>query len=550
MTTALAQDTSGITTPTRGSDIRSTYVQEIFSSIAEAHPDAVAAIFGEEKLTYGELDARSNQLAHALQEHGVGPEVVVGIAVDRARSLEMLMCVWAVLKAGGAFLLMNPAPSYPEKKLAFILKEARPYVLVTQAHLAKRLALLAAPAQVLCLDTERGAIARRSTKAPTNMLSPNNLAYLMATSGTTAGEPKVVLVEHHSLRNLAAGQLESFDIRPTDRILQFASWTFDAVISEVVLAACSGACLVMGTREALRPGPTLPAFLAKHQVTVATLTPSVLMDAKMPKADQAPLRTLIIAGEVLSRAVVQRYARPGLRIINAYGPAECTVCLTCGDCTPDTPPDVGYPLPGVELLILDDQLRPVPDGRPGTLYAGGRCLARGYSRPDLTEERFLAHPLVPGQRLYNTGDEGCRLPNGRVRVFGRASGDRQVKVAGGRRVQLEEIEQALLQQSGIDGCAVTCCEDEGGTKQLVAYVVPAKGAQQALLTRETLGASLVEAGLESYMMPRCYIWLPALPLSGNDKVDYRSLPHPHWRCLSRGTCLHHLPGNTWKGGPV
>jgi amino acid adenylation domain-containing protein len=550
MTPALARDTSGTTMPTRGSETRSTCVQEVFSSVAEAHPNAVAVIFGAEQLTYGELDARSNQLAHALQERGVGPEVVVGIAVDRARSLDMLISVWAVLKAGGAFLLLNPAPSYPEKKLASLLKEARPRVLVTQAHLVTRLALLAGPAQVLCLDTERAAIARRSTSAPHTTVSPRNLAYLMATSGTTAGEPKVVQVEHHSLANLAAGQIQGFDIEPRDRILQFAAWTFDAVISEIVLAGCSGACLVMGTREVLRPGPTLPAFLSRYRVSVVTLTPSVLMDAQMPESDLAPLRTLILAGEVLPLTVVQRYARPGLRIINAYGPAECTVCLTFGDCTPIIPPDVGFPLPGVELLILDEQLRPVPDGRRGTLYAGGRCLARGYSRPDLTAERFLAHPFVPGQRLYNTGDEACRLPNGRVRVFGRANGDRQVKVAGGRRVQLEEIEAALLQQSSIGSCAVACCEDEGGMKQVVAYIVPAKGAQQTLPTRETLCASLVETGLESYMVPRCYVWLPVLPLGSNDKVDYRSLPLPDGDCLSRGTCLHHLQGSRWKGGPV
>ncbi len=547
MTTALARGVSETSAPTRSTVTRSTCVHQVFADRASRHPNTVAAIFGEEQLTYRELDERSNQLAHALQERRVGPEIVVGIAVDRVRSLDMLISVWAVLKAGGAFILLNPAPSYPEKKLASILKEARPRVLVTQAHLVKRLALLAGPAQVLCLDTERAAIARRSTAAPTNTLSPNNLAYLMATSGTTAGEPKIVEVEHHSLANLAAGQMQGFDIEPTDRVLQFAAWTFDAVISEIVLAGCSGACLVMGIREVLRPGPTLPAFLARHQVTVATLTPSVLMDAQMPETDLAPLRTLIVAGEVLSLAVVQRYVRPGLRIINAYGPAECTVCLTFGDCTPATPPDVGFPLPGVELLILDEQLQPVPEGRPGMLYAGGRCLARGYSRPDLTAERFLAHPFVPGGRLYNTGDEGCRLPNGRVRVFGRANGDRQVKVAGGRRVQLEEIEQALCQQSSIGGCVVACWQDEGGVKQIVAYIVPAKGAHQALPTGETLGASLVEAGLESYMVPRCYVWLSALPLDGNDKVDYRALPHPHWCCLSSGSCLHHLLGSACKG---
>ena len=550
MTTAPALSETRSTALIASTRLRSTCVHQVFADLAARHPTAVATLFGEEQSTYGELDGLANQLAHALQERGVGPEVVVGIAVDRARSLDMLISVWAVLKAGGAFLLLNPAASYPENKLASILKETQPRVLVTQAHLVKRLSMHAGSAQVLCLDSERAAIAQRSTAAPTNTVSPNNLAYLMATSGTTAGEPKIVQVEHHSLSNLAAGQLRGFDIQPTDRILQFAAWTFDAVISEVVLAGCSGACLVMGTREALRPGPTLPAFLATYEVTVATLTPSVLMDAQMPETDLAPLRTLIVAGEVLPLTVVRRYARPGLRIINAYGPAECTVCLTLGDCTPASPPDVGFPLPGVELLILDEQLQPVPRGERGTLYAGGRCLARGYSRPDLTAERFIAHPLVLGRRLYNTGDEGCRLPNGRVRVFGRASGDRQVKVAGGRRVQLEEIEQALGQQSGIGGCAVSVCEDEGGTKQIVAYIVPAKGAQQALPTRETLGASLVEAGLESYMVPRCYVWLPALPLSINDKVDYRALPRPHWHCLSSGTCLHHLLGNACKGGPL
>ena len=548
MIRALARGTSEAATLIPRTSTMSTCVHQVFSTRASRHPTAAAALFGEEQLTYGELEGRANQLAHYLQEHGVGPEIVVGIAVDRARSLAMLISVWAVLKAGGAFLLLNPAPSYPEKKLAFLLKETRPHLLVTQTHLVQRLSKHAGPAQVLCLDSERAAIARRSTAAPTNTVLSGNLAYLMATSGTTAGEPKIVQVEHHSLANLAAGQIRGCDIEPTDRILQFAAWTFDAVISEIVLASCSGACLVMGTREVLRPGPSLPAFLAQHQVSVATLTPSVLVDARMPATDLAPLRTLIIAGEVLPLAVVGRYARPGLRIINAYGPAECTVCLTLGDCTPSIPPDVGFPLPGVELLVLDEQLRPVPAGKPGTLYAGGRCLARGYSRPDLTAERFIAHPFVQGSRLYNTGDEACFLPNGRVRVFGRAGGDRQVKVAGGRRVQLEEIEAALWQQSGIGGCAVACYEDEGGTKQIVAYVVPAKGAQQALPTREKLGASLVEAGLEPFMVPSCYVWLPALRLCGNDKVDYRSLPRPTGSCRSRGTCLHHLLGGTCEGG--
>ncbi len=263
MIRALARGTSEAATLIPRTSTMSTCVHQVFSTRASRHPTAAAALFGEEQLTYGELEGRANQLAHYLQEHGVGPEIVVGIAVDRARSLAMLISVWAVLKACGAFLLLNPAPSYPEKKLAFLLKETRPHLLVTQTHLVQRLSKHAGSAQVLDLDSERAAIARRSSAAPHNTVMPTNLAYLIATSGTTAGEPKIVQVEHHSLLNLAAGQIRGCAITPTDRILQFAAWTFDAVISEIVLAGCSGACLVMGTREALRPGPTLPALYGK-----------------------------------------------------------------------------------------------------------------------------------------------------------------------------------------------------------------------------------------------------------------------------------------------
>jgi amino acid adenylation domain-containing protein len=420
-------------------------------------PDAVALSFAGEQLTYRELHCRAAHLACHLQTLGVGPEVLVGLCVER--SVEMVIGILGVLVAGGAYVPLDP--TYPPERLALMLEDTQAPVLLTQERLLARLP--PHRAQVVCLDVACCALEEPSADSCENRelnhkghegvangslnVRPNvgrtrhrfslevsaggaregNLAYVIYTSGST-GRPKGVLVEHGGLGNLVQEQARVFAIGPGSRVLQFASMSFDAAVSEIFTALTTGATLCLSARDALLPGPALLHLLREEAITVVTLPPSAL--AALPPAELPMLATIVAAGEACPAGVVARWA-PGRRFFNAYGPTEATVCATIARCVAgDGRPPIGHPIANTQVYLLDAQLYPVPAGDPGELYIGGIGLARGYlNRPDLTAERFVpnsfvgSHPPTPFPQREG-GDAGAgRFPAGAPagRVAGMAS---------------------------------------------------------------------------------------------------------------------------------
>ena len=408
-----------------------------------------------------QLDARANQLAHHLRGFGVGPEVVVGLCLER--SLDMIVGLIGILKAGGAYLPLDP--DYPQERLAFMLKDAGAELLVTQQTLRDRLPAHAGT--TVRLDADRHIIERNPTTAPQTSLLPDNPAYVIYTSGST-GLPKGVVVAHAGIPNLAATQIDRFAITPEARVLQFASLGFDAAVSEICDGAwSSGATLML---PATRDGVGLTSLLHEQRVTHATLPPILLADL----AEDVPLKVLIVAGEACSPDLVPRWSA-GRRMINAYGPTEATVCATMSDpLHGDGVPPIGRPIWNTRVYVLDGCLEPCPVGVCGELYIAGSGLARGYlHRSGLTGERFVADPHGPsGSRMYRSGDLARWRPDGVLEFLGRA--DAQVKLRG-FRIEPGEIEALLTRHGSVAQACVIAREDHPGHKRLVAYVVGSSG---------------------------------------------------------------------------
>ncbi len=492
-------------------------MHRMFEAQAAVSPEAPALLFNDQCVSYEQLNRRANQLAHHLIALGIGPDQRVAICVERGP--DMLVAMLGTMKAGGAYVPLDP--SYPLERLAYMLEDCAPSVLVSQAAQLDRLPWTAAP--VVVLDEEQGRLARRPAHDPQLDLRGEHLAYVIYTSGST-GLPKGVMNHHRGLCNLARAQAELFEAGPGARVLQFASFSFDASIWESVMALTSGAALVLAETDALRPGQPLLDTLARHAVTHATLPGAVV--AGWDQDSVAASLTLIVAGDAFPSAVARQLARKH-RLFNAYGPTETTVCASFHRCTPDEGDSVpiGRPIANTRLYVLDRNGKPAPLGVAGEIHIGGAAVARGYLfRPELTAERFIADPFgTAGALLYRTGDLGRWRADGELEYLGR--NDHQVKIRG-FRIELGEIEARLAGAPGVRE-AVVAARDDGpgatpGDKRLVAYLLMEEGAELAVnALREHLSALL-----PAYMVPSAFVTLDAFPLSANGKLDRKALPAP------------------------
>lgn len=434
-------------------------IQQLFEAQVEQAPDAIALVFEGRQLTYNELNSRANQLAHHLRDLGVQSEMLVGLCVER--SVEMIVGMLGILKAGAAFVPLDPG--YPMDRLSFMFEDARLPVLLTQEHLAA--SLPCQWLQTICLDSDWDLIAAQSDENLDGVSAPDNLAYVIYTSGST-GKPKGVMLQHTGLGNMVRAQIKAFGVRSDSRVLQFASFSFDASVSEVFMALLAGARLYLGTRETLMPGPALLQTLRENEITTVTLPPSVLaaMDS-----DQLPdLEVIIAAGESCSLETVARWSK-GKRFFDAYGPTEDTVCATLAELD-GSRVTIGGPIANNQIYILDKNLEPVPAGVFGELHIGGVGLARGYlNRPELTAEKFIANPFGEGSRIYKTGDLARWFPDGNIDFFGRI--DHQLKVRG-YRIEAGEIEAVLNSHPEVSTSVVIARENSAGEKRLAAYYIP------------------------------------------------------------------------------
>ncbi|MGW5744628.1 amino acid adenylation domain-containing protein, partial [Amycolatopsis sp. NPDC003861] len=467
---------------------------ELIEAQAARTPDAVAVVSREERLTFAELDVRADRLARLLAARGAGPERIVALALPR--SVEIVVAQLAVLKTGAAYLPVDP--DYPAERIAFMLADAKPVVVVTKPGTA----LPVGDALVLDGSEAHGPATPLGRSVP--LTAP---AYVIYTSGST-GTPKGVVVTHAGLASFASAEIAHFDVRPGDRVLQFSSPSFDASVLELCMALPAGAALVVPP-----PGPLLGEHLAavlREEGVTHALVPPVAM-ASVPDVALPAFRTLVVGGEACPADLVARWA-PGRRMINAYGPTETTVVATWSDpLEPGATPPIGRPIRNTRVRVLDAALRPVPIGAAGELYVTGAGLARGYlDRPGLTASRFLADPFgAPGERMYRTGDLVRWRADGTLEFLGRA--DDQVKIRG-FRIEPGEIVAVLRKHPQVRDAAVVA---DG--QRLIAYVVGEAGAG----LREH-----VAAALPAHFVPAAFVRLDALPLTANGKLDRRALPAP------------------------
>lgn len=490
-----------------------TCFHKLFEAQARMTPGALAAVFDREQLSYSELNVKANSLARYLRKAGVDRDVLVGLFVDR--SLEMLAGLLGIMKAGGAYVPLDPA--HPKERLAFMLADTAAPVILTERHLLEKLPQT--KSRIICLDTDWPEIAAESGEDLDIEVYPENIAYLIYTSGST-GQPKGVLIAHRGLCNLSEAQLSCFGVKPENRLLQFASLTFDASIFEIAMGLRAGASLYFASLDSVMPGPRLARLLAENKISNVTLPPSVL--AALPDSQLPDLKTIIVAGEACSARLVSQWEQ-GRRFFNAYGPTETTVWASLALCANgSTAPPIGRPIPNVRIYLLDPNLRPVPPGVPGELHIGGPGLARGYlNRPDLTAEKFIPDPFsgLAAERLYKTGDLARYLPDGNIEFLGRI--DHQVKI-NGLRIELGEVEVVLSNHPAVREAVVMAREDARGENRLVAYIEIDGRTEPS--TSEL--RAYIKEKLPDYMIPSAFVILDAFPLTSNGKVDRRALPAP------------------------
>ncbi|QMS92210.1 amino acid adenylation domain-containing protein [Nostoc edaphicum CCNP1411] len=555
-------------------------VHELFAQQAARTPDKIAVIFENKSLTYRELNTKANQLAHSLQKLGVQTETRVGICCDR--SLEMAIALLAVLKAGAAYIPLDPA--YPQERLAFILQDAQISILLTQNKLLNLLP--ENTAEILCIDKH---IDNSESENPLVKVYPNQLAYLIYTSGST-GTPKGVQILHRGLTNFLNTMAKMPGLTAKDTLLAVTTLAFDIAALEIFLPLIVGASLVLVPREVTLDGVQLAAAIEEHQISVMQATPAtwrlLLASGWRGKKDLK----ILCGGEVLDNSLAQELISCSGEVWNLYGPTETTIWSAAQKLSPCESVTIGRPIANTQFYVLDDHLQPVPVGVPGELYIGGAGVARGYwQRPDLTAERFVANPFVgewglgnrdwglgtgdwglgereksfplfpshpaslplfnapcPIPNLYKTGDRVRYLPDGNLEYLGRL--DNQVKIRG-YRIELGEIEAVLNQHPEVAQAVVTVREDEPGERRLVAYVVHntphpspplAKGRVRVSAGGVTI-RSFLATKLPAYMIPAAIVVLEKLPLTPNGKVDRQALPNPDVNSVATTATASYTP---------
>lgn len=521
-------------------------VHQVFAAQVERTPDSVAVVFEEQALTYRELNTRANRLAHHLHTLGAGPAVLVGLCVER--SLELLVGLLGILKAGAAYVPLDP--TYPPARLAFMLADAEVAILLTQPQWVARL-----PAHgvlVVCLDDDWERLASQPGDNPISGVIPANLAYVMYTSGST-GRPKGVMIRHGALSNHMHWMQATFPLTAADRVVQKTSISFDASVWELCAPLMVGGQLIVASPGGHQDSAYLVDLLVTHQVTSLKLVPSLLqmLLEEDAFATCGSLQHIFCGGEALSPALQERFFAPlEAHLHNLYGPTEATIDVACWTCERGGYRQVvpiGRPIANTQLYVLDAQLQPVPIGVSGELYIGGASLAQGYlKRPELTAATFLPHPFSaePGLRLYKTGDLARYLPDGNIALLGRL--DNQVKVRG-YRIELGEIATTLEQHPTIRQALILAREDTPDDRRLVAYCVPHPTCMPAISELHRF----LQTKLPDYMVPAAFVLLDALPLTPHGKVDRQALPAPDqrvWPSLSETFVAPRTPSEELLAG--
>jgi len=516
---------------------RESCLHQRFEAQALATPDATALIVQQKRFTYRELNEKANQLAHGLQQLGVGPDQLVGVCMERDSLLPVTLL--AILKAGGAYVPLDP--TYPESRLAFILEDAQVALLLTQERVLKQQSLLNsdklvhAETKIVCVDRDWGQVAQASTSNPTSEVKSDDLAYVIYTSGST-GKPKGVAIEHHSPVALLAWAEQYFARELFNGMLFSTSICFDLSVFELFMPLSCGGTVILA-KNAL----DLPTLPAAQEVSVINTVPSAI--AELLRLDGIPssVQATILAGEPLKQELVQKIVQKEhiKQVFDLYGPSEDTTYSTYALREADKPATIGRPIANTQLYLLDEYLHPVPWGAIGEIYLGGDGLARGYlNRPRLTGQRFIISPFSTASnsnaRLYKTGDLARYTPQGKLEFMGRI--DYQVKVRG-FRIELGEIEATLTQHASIREAIVVADDANGEEKRLVAYILPTKSAHYngswPLSVSEL--RQFLSNKLPSYMIPAAFVQLDALPLTPNGKINRKALPAPDYGQLQSDT---------------
>ena len=490
-------------------------LHQLFEAQVEKIPDAVAVVFEEEKLTYSQLNSKANQLAHYLQKLGVGPEVLVGICVER--SLLMIVGMLGILKAGGAYVPLDP--NYPSERLGYTLEDAAAKVLLTSESVLDSLPEY--QGKIVCLDTIEETISNESIENPASKVTPENLAYAIYTSGST-GKPKGVAIEHHSPVAFCYWASQVFTVKELAAVFASTSICFDLSVFEIFVTLSQGGQVILAENALALPN-------IKSEITLINTVPSAITELSRINVIPDSVKVINLAGEPFSNQLVQRlYQQENIEsVYNLYGPSEYTTytTFTLLKRGTTTEPTIGRPIANTQIYILDSHLQPVPIGVAGELYIGGDGLAKGYhNRPELTAEKFIPNPFDKSKstRLYKTGDLARYLPDGNIVFIGRI--DNQVKIRG-FRIETGEIEAIVSQYPDVKENVVIAQSDPTGGKRLIVYIVPQQKPTEETSLIPQIRQFLKEK-LPEYMIPAAFVLLDAFPLTLNGKIDRRALPVP------------------------